>query len=78
MLHGTIYVNHLTIGYWSARREKKITDPDAVYSYEVIVWDGPDNIMEGHLEHKYSDGARVLAAKVLLWADERVKESGTA
>lgn len=69
-LHGTIEINGRTIGLWEAVRQDNLTDPDQVSSYAcrvsvrqlnspvVVEW-------EDVLEHRYSDGAAVLAAKVL-------------
>lgn len=66
-LHGTIGVNGARIGDWVARRVSRAggTDADPVYRYECIVHFDGRIVWEGEIEHRYADGAVVLAAKVL-------------
>lgn len=68
-LHGEIKVNQRVIGDWNARR--KARTPQEVNTYEVRAsWlhDGIVREAETEMEHTFSDGAWVLAAKVITWA----------
>ena len=61
-LHGTISVNHRSIGQWEAQRVA--TNPDGNHTYEWRVSrDG--HSATGTLTHAFPDGALALAAKVL-------------
>lgn len=68
-LHGTIEVNRERIGWWFAQRISGGDQPDDVNTYEVSVHTGrlgdAMTNWRGTVEHRYGDGAVVLAAKVL-------------
>lgn len=66
-LHGTIEVNHQRIGYWYVQRI--VTSQDGNHTYR---WDARlhKRRVTGDLQHRYDDGAMVLASKVLTAAWE--------
>jgi hypothetical protein len=67
-LHGDIRINGSLIGVWQARRTQRLWDVEAVHTYECRVdWvdDTEKTGMAFLLDHRYSEGATALAAKVL-------------
>lgn len=66
-LHGPIRVGDLTIGYWSARRTVALEDREQISTYECEVV-SHDDTHAFEVEHRYSDGALALMAKVIAWA----------
>ena len=68
-LHGTIEINNRIIGGWTAQRitndHAPVIDDDltSTYKCEVYTTHGPTRRFE--VEHRYGDGAVVLAALVL-------------
>lgn len=75
-LHGEIKINHHTLLWWSAVRQEPLEDRDATHSYKVeAVWADPvtTKVLSKHegtlLGHRYSDGAGMLAIKVIAWAN---------
>lgn len=63
-LHGEIKINSTTLVYWEARRlGPRRTDgqPDL---YKTLLREG-NLIKRDHIEHRYEDGAAMLAARVL-------------
>lgn len=67
-LHGDIRINGSLLGVWTARRTQRLWDVDAVHTYECQVdWvdDSEKAGMAFLLDHRYSEGATALAAKVL-------------
>lgn len=77
MLHGDIKVNHHVIGSWRAVNETVQTSPDAVNTYRVSVAytnvRGFHQVAEFRIEHRYGDGALVLASKVLAEAPNHLR-----
>lgn len=65
MLHGEIMVNGHAISQWSARRLTDISDTEAFHLYECRVEREGGRAIAFTLSHRYSDGATVLAQKVL-------------
>jgi hypothetical protein len=80
-LHGSIMVNRHEIGHWQARRTEDLKSTKQVSLYEVRVAvrkpDGNTEEATCFMEHKYSDGALVLAGSVLTWAAERFPAEAT-
>lgn len=73
-LHGSIKVNHIPIGHWSARRVNKVVG-DGPNRYECEVYTSSDNTTRKFdVFHTYADGAVALAAKVLLKAVGREED----
>lgn len=64
-LHGEICVNQKVIGTWMARRMESLRGMTGTHRYEYEVWVNGAEVAAGELEHRYSDGAVVLAALVL-------------
>jgi hypothetical protein len=66
-----IMINNTTIGAIYMRRQDELSALREVYRYEWEVTLNPKSVGEnvfhasGELEHRYSDGALVLTAKVL-------------
>jgi hypothetical protein len=77
-LHGELKVNGFIIAFWSAQRLDDLADVDQVSLYHCVyeevspvtgdAWHS-DAHLEAALEHRYSDGAAVLAKKVLTLAE---------
>lgn len=65
-LHGSIEVNNQRVGYWQAQRV--VTGEPNVYNCEVNRVTGSPATHHFQIEHRYEDGAIVLAAKVLAYA----------
>jgi hypothetical protein len=61
-LHGTIQVNGHVIGAWTARRGHQV-DP-GVHEYQVMLSENLRQVT-GTVVHRYTDGASILASKVL-------------
>ena len=73
-LHGDLSVNGERIGYWEAKRLQPFQPDRDTYSYECRVdrhRDGKIEMVQFVLDHNYSEGAEMLAAKVLLLAVQR-------
>lgn len=67
-LHGPIGITltgggNKVIGYWDARRTTSLNDDDQISTYECEVMHNQD-VQKFEVEHRYSDGALVLMAKV--------------
>lgn len=64
-LHGKLQVNGKTIAAWTAGRTTDIQDTNARHTYDCeVVWENGKKV-RFTIRHVYSDGATVLAAKVL-------------
>jgi len=76
MLYGDVFVNDRIVGVWTARRLTRVTDENAEYEYAVSVQLLSRNFeqqsVSGTITHRFSDGALVLIAKIMTWADEQV------
>lgn len=72
-LRGDINVNHLLIGEWYAQRLDDLTDVDDWHDYlcEYVNHNEAyaDRFTRAVIRHRYSDGAPVLVALVLLLAE---------
>lgn len=77
-LWGHVMVNEDAIATWSARRLEDLATEDQVSLYHCIWeerqqlpgWHGEAIVItEAVIEHRYSDGAAVLAQKVLTLAE---------
>lgn len=63
-----VHVGDEFLAIWSARRQQ--IDPGDLNTYDCVVYTKTDR-HEFTLEHRYSDGALILASKVLSEAAER-------
>ncbi len=77
-LHGDVEINGLRLMHWSARRIDELEAGREVYEYEVVAIQFvcsniPVRRFDTTLEHRYDDGAALLASKVLAWAGELTK-----
>jgi hypothetical protein len=74
-------VQNQTIGYWQARRVEDLYSTKQVSMYEVKVSvkrpNGETEEALCFMDHKYSEGALVLASSVLAWAAERFPAEAT-
>lgn len=79
-LHGDIMVNGTQIGVWSARRTTPLAEDREVYYYDCEVrWYTPDGKMHERtltIDHAYSTGSILLAARVLQVAGFMKEEFG--
>ena len=71
-LHGTVQVNHRTIYEWVARNTTG--NPTGSNRYVVTLFRRPspfskEQVARTVITHEHEDGALVLAAKVLAWAE---------
>lgn len=68
MLHGSIEINGLSLGGWTARRLSALQGTASVHEYEWTVEVrslGATRNSRGVLQHRYDDGPAKLAALVL-------------
>jgi hypothetical protein len=75
-LYGQAFVNGQEIVDWEARRMSVNAHDLNTYVVSVTYTD-TDNVIhmvEGTLEHRYSEGALVLMSMVFAWADDKIKE----
>lgn len=78
-LHGPIKVNRDTIGDWRADRIAPALDPDGTARYQCFVTmyaDQPPRVDVFTVQHRYDEGALVLASTVLAEAVKRRREQG--
>lgn len=61
-LHGLLSVNGATVGGWEAVRRDELAP--GWHLYDVQVW-AAGRTVTGQVEHRFADGAPVLAAKSL-------------
>lgn len=71
-LYFPLKVGRETVGAFEAQRMvtipelgKPITDPDAVHTYSITIWDEDDCREMFTVEHRYGDGAWALVQKAL-------------
>jgi hypothetical protein len=69
-LYGQAYVNGLEIVDWEARRMSVNAHEVNTYVVSVTYTDRNSRLhmIEGQLEHTYSEGALILMSKVFAWA----------
>lgn len=71
-LHGSVMVNHIEIAEWIAQRVEPLEDVGGNHLYRgifILRGEGDLKVTEATVEHRYSDGAAVLAQKVLTLAE---------
>lgn len=81
-LHGEIMVNDWEIGNWQAvRQAKHVYSLDEVHTYKCSVFLKQKGVLrkadvnhEFEVQHRFGDGALVLAEKVLAKANELERE----
>lgn len=75
-LYGQAYVNGQEIVDWEARRMTVNDQEVNTYVVSVTYVDRKNQIhmVEGTLEHVFSEGALVLMSKVFSWAAKKIEE----
>ena len=79
-LHGELKINGVVIAYWSAQRLDQLEDADQESLYYVVYEESVQDLsgailwgdawaIDAVVTHRYSDGAAVLAQKVLTLAE---------
>lgn len=70
MLHGKLEVNGKPVAAWQASRTTEIEDTNARHPYDCqVTWENGRTV-RFQLRHVYSEGATVLAAKILTRASK--------
>lgn len=65
MLHGTLDINGVPVAAWHAQRTTEVQDTNATHTYDCeVAWTNRKSV-RFNIDHVYSDGATVLAAKVM-------------
>lgn len=66
-LHVTLTINDEPIGSISITRQHddNVTDIESTNWYRWYYYEGGRHLARGHIDHRYGDGAVILASKVL-------------